>query len=569
MTESNQCESIRLAAMALADGEPSALTDEQVREHLQRCPACRAAVEQLSAVDAAFHNTETPGHAVDVWPLLSSEIAGNVPDEQSVYANSATDSPWSSMGAVAITLVVVLVLAAMCAQTVMLLQTAPDLSTPWANSESGIPSESASTPQPYEIPYGAAKHVDPAEFRRRFMKYFETGYQRQQKTALRDRTDADHWRPVGITVQEGSLGTLFIDDEGKITLASKYPLVDVFSEGLAMVGTTVSDDARLAIGGYGFIDQTGRCVIPGIYEEAGRFSDGLAVVKKNGKYGYINRRGKVVVDFKYQRAEVFQDGIARCWVEQDNARNPVEFIDTAGKVLFRVRADNIGRFSEGLVYANLSSKPLKEPIDPSVDQEAPDRLLGYLNRRFEFEIRIDDEMPGDRYVLGGKEFHEGLAEVAIGHRDGERKGYISRDGTLVIEGKYLQVQPFSNGLAAVSVTTQPKTASSIPERWGFIDKTGKMVIEPQFLWTEGFREGKAAVLVELDGNDSTTRRGQWGFIDKQGKLIIKPQFYRATNFAHGLARVDNNPFSYGYINESGEYVWRLDVPAYGYGAGRK
>ena len=67
------------------------------------------------------------------------------------------------------------------------------------------------------------------------MKYFDHDYQQQQKTALRDRTDADHWRPVGITVQQGSLGNLFIDDEGKITLATKYVLVDVFAEGLSLL----------------------------------------------------------------------------------------------------------------------------------------------------------------------------------------------------------------------------------------------------------------------------------------------------------------------------------------------
>ncbi|NQT17495.1 MAG: WG repeat-containing protein, partial [Planctomycetes bacterium] len=192
----------------------------------------------------------------------------------------------------------------------------------------------------------------------------------------------------------------------------------------------------------------------------------------------------------------------------------------------------------------------------------PERVFAYLDRRFEFVLRITPEMPGGRYFLMGKEFHDGMAAVAIGHSGEERKAFISRDGELVFEGKFLQVQPFSEGLAAVSLVCLPKHPSGNSQRWGFVNKAGNMVIQPQFLWTAGLNEGKAAVIVELEGDSATSPRGQWGFIDKQGKLIIKPRFYKATNFYNGLARVQDNPYSHGYINESGEYVWRLDEPSY-------
>lgn len=563
MTESSPCESVRLAAMAASDNESSAVSPDELQRHLQGCEECRVALGQLSSTDEMLKQTRRRRHEVDVWPAVSAGITRHRRGERPARSDQPrqTDSEKTMLHpgrrSIAVMLAVSVVLVAIGVRAVILVPTQPESTD---GLETGSPIASTSTPKPYEVPYGPAKHVDPEEFRRRFQKYFTDEYQQQQKTALSERTDAGHWRPVSIGVDDGPLGTLFIDDAGKVALASQYALVDSFSEGLAMVGTTVSDVS--VVGGYGFIDKTGQLVIPGIYQDAGRFSDGLAVVKKEGKYGYIDQRGTVVVDFKYRQAEAFQDGTARCLLDSANVNTSLQFIDKTGKVLYRTRADDIGRFSEGLLFANVVVGPVKIPKDPTRDQEAPERVVGYMNPRFEFEIRINREMPGDRYFLQGEEFHEGLAEVAFGHAGGERKGFISREGELVIEGNYLQVQPFSDGLAAVSQKTQPEAETWASERWGFIDKTGKMVIKPQFLWTEGFRNGKAAVIVELEESTPTAPLGKWGFIDQQGKLVIQPVFYRASNFQHGLARVEDNPFGYGYINEAGEYVWRLDAPAY-------
>lgn len=61
---------------------------------------------------------------------------------------------------------------------------------------------------------------------------------------------------------------------------SKY--VGSFSEGLAYVQKA---------GKYGFIDTTGKLVIPCEWDDAGKFSEGLASVTKTGKSGYIDITG--------------------------------------------------------------------------------------------------------------------------------------------------------------------------------------------------------------------------------------------------------------------------------------
>ncbi|MBK7505883.1 MAG: WG repeat-containing protein [Bacteroidetes bacterium] len=46
---------------------------------------------------------------------------------------------------------------------------------------------------------------------------------------------------------------------------------------------------------FGFLDNSGKEVIPLIYDDAFRFSEGLAIVEKNGKSGYIDKTGKEVI----------------------------------------------------------------------------------------------------------------------------------------------------------------------------------------------------------------------------------------------------------------------------------
>lgn len=58
--------------------------------------------------------------------------------------------------------------------------------------------------------------------------------------------------------------------------------------------------------GYSSSDKT--IIIKPEYEEAHRFYEGFAAVKKGGKFGYINKEGKVVIPFKFFSAKAFQFG---------------------------------------------------------------------------------------------------------------------------------------------------------------------------------------------------------------------------------------------------------------------
>ncbi|MBE9577584.1 WG repeat-containing protein [Moraxella sp. K1664] len=98
-----------------------------------------------------------------------------------------------------------------------------------------------------------------------------------------------------------------------------YDFVNCLSEGLASVEQN---------GKWGFIDNTGKVVIPVQYDYVGYFSEGLATVKQNGKFGFIDKTGKVVIPVQYDNAWVFENGKAEV-----SLNGEFFYIDKTGKRL--------------------------------------------------------------------------------------------------------------------------------------------------------------------------------------------------------------------------------------------
>jgi hypothetical protein len=124
----------------------------------------------------------------------------------------------------------------------------------------------------------------------------------------------------------------FINEAGEyvIPLQSAWSLARGFSEGLAAVNFPRRGDGT---GGFGFIDRTGKLVIPPAgYGMAHDFSSGLsAVSKKVGDrfvYGFIDQTGKMVIEPKFDRGAVFKEGKANVIIGDKRA-----VIDKSGTYL--------------------------------------------------------------------------------------------------------------------------------------------------------------------------------------------------------------------------------------------
>jgi len=270
---------------------------------------------------------------------------------------------------------------------------------------------------------------------------------------------------------------------------------------------------------WGYINSKGEVVIDFIYDYAGFFTDGTAVVSLNDLYGLIDSDGNIVIKPKYDYIGNFSEGLAHIVLyDTDTARHG--FIDKDGNTFYKdYFNNNTGDFHDGLAAFEI------------------DLYFGYVDRNGDIVIQPE------YFMAYG--FSEGFAVVA---NEDDKHGFIDKKGNLVIpfkfehniEGTYLY-QGFSDGLSAVCVDG----------KFGYINTKGDFVIEPKFDYAERFSDGLALVIAD----------GLYGYIDRNGNYIIEPKFAHASSFQNGFAFVrmpENTDYEetggYALINKAGDFI---------------
>jgi hypothetical protein len=264
---------------------------------------------------------------------------------------------------------------------------------------------------------------------------------------------------------------------------------------------------------FGYIDRTGKIVIPAQFNRAENFSEGLATVEIGEKYGCIDLNGNMVIppqfnDYIYR----FGNGLAK--VDRSG------YIDRTGKIVIADRFDQANTFSEGLAVVR---------IDNSTESR-----YGYINTAGKVVIPVK--------FLSATEFKNGLAKVGI---IGGKIHTIDRTGKLVAVSNsppstpLINTEPmFNNGLAWVT----------IGDRLGYIDKTGKLAIPARY-GIPDYSKGEP----------------------QSGRLVTqcgrKFCFVAPSHFDRGLAPVmipercwwvgPETCYGYGYINTSGKLVFKF------------
>jgi hypothetical protein len=232
-----------------------------------------------------------------------------------------------------------------------------------------------------------------------------------------------------------------------------------FSEGLARV--QVDREALTYNSRWAFIDKSGAVVtqpfveeLPASVSEGDDFHDGLAVVEVKSMKGYMDKTGKVVIPPKYSYVYPFSEGLAA--VAVDKRGDQWGFIDKSGTLVIRATFNWASSFKDGLAPVNRTSP------------------CGFVDRSGVFVLKppvADGEKDCATVLIAPKfdltfGFSEGLAAVSINGK----WGYIDKAGGMVITPReYNHVDSFKNGLAYV-VTKDGKH--------GYIDRTGKYVWEP-------------------------------------------------------------------------------------------
>lgn len=303
------------------------------------------------------------------------------------------------------------------------------------------------------------------------------------------RDEAHRYDEVGPVSEGFTWATTWDGEEDK----------DIFDEGMAYIidvyGNRLTDETYTVYNRY--------------------FSNGLVTVYKDDKAGCIDTEGNVVIPFEFYEIKAFNSaGYAMAALG--------ETWDTA---LWGI----IDRQGQWVIPCEWDSVSIRIP------SEGSDRLVlvwkdgkaGILN------MAGETVLPCEYSMMQGDHFYEGRLHIK---REGEGYGYVNELGKLVIPCQWTYASDFSEGLARVLDG----------EKSGYIDRDGNLVIGLPADWhaRDDFHDDLALVQNE---------QGLYGYIDQTGALAIPFQWEKAAAFSEGVAQVWLDG-KCGFIDRTGAYI---------------
>ena len=260
--------------------------------------------------------------------------------------------------------------------------------------------------------------------------------------------------------------------EGQVIVPPTYTFMGVYCEGLAIAATPAGDV---------YLDGSGNVALPGPYEEATDFIDGLARVKVHGRWGIIGRGGAFVHPPQFDKIGTIVGGAA--WAVQ------------AGRCSVLGPAGVIGAdFDDVQMAKHEGVWPVKRGQSWSL--LFPDgRLVGAYER----VSSVDN----------------GFAMV----NRGGKWGFVRPDGTATTEQRYDDLRTFIDGHAAARIEGRG---------WSLLREDGSEL--PGAYQDVGmFGDGRCPV----------QKDNRWGYVDRSGGVVVAPSLANAGRFCHGMASVQS------------------------------
>jgi len=197
---------------------------------------------------------------------------------------------------------------------------------------------------------------------------------------------------------------------------------------------------KSSAGKWGFQDKDRNYRVSPQFDRVKAFSEGLAPVALHKKFGYVDASGRIVIPLQFAYAEPFRDGLALVYTtfgmnllgrEGRDLFRRAGYIDHTGKFLIGPRyIENAASFSEGVAA-----------FQPGVASPG-NAKWGYLDKTGKWAIKPRFDIAGD--------FSEGLAAVAVSEKGEPQKwGYISHSGDFAIPAQFRIAHPFRDGVATV------------------------------------------------------------------------------------------------------------------------
>jgi len=291
-----------------------------------------------------------------------------------------------------------------------------------------------------------------------------------------------------------------IDKKGTIIPTKQYKKVGKFYKSQNEI-CAVYENAKM-----GFIDQTGKEIVPCKYLGSSYFSNGLVCLTlydgTEEKYGFMNKNGKFVIPMKYKQAGTssFYNGRARVKVDGKTV-----LIDTTGKVVFKTLHGNI----QG-VYNNLVC------------------TFKGKNRTGWGWVNFKDEVVIPQIYDHAVNFNDdGLAIVELN----DLVGVIDTTGKVVIPLKYKTIYcDITKDGFIMCVLPSTTNESLMNAKKDYFNANFEPINTSKYQYV---MHANHSVYMPFKQND------KWGFLNKSFEIIIPAQYKKVKKFTEGLAFVLN------------------------------
>jgi hypothetical protein len=289
---------------------------------------------------------------------------------------------------------------------------------------------------------------------------------------------------------------------------------------------------------YGFIDRSGKVVIPPVFRNAGNFSEGLAPVRLHGLWGYIDVSGKFVIDAQFDYAGNFLESTAIVYKEG----HPF-YIDKQGKKLFENVYAVTGPFSNGRALVKTHSKK-----------------YGIINKNG--ELLIDTVFMSmaptghNTYVVQGlnhkrDSWNDRVPQLEL--------GVIDYHGKFIVPyGKFMEIGHYRNGYAAVTTPPEYGDESQRTSILGYINARGNFVYGRNYddnAWLNGDVSEELVQIIYTISNKDKSGKQYTSLVGLSGQTILNdPRFEYIYDFVRGRAFAQDHERNYWLINRQGHLV---------------
>lgn len=332
-----------------------------------------------------------------------------------------------------------------------------------------------------------------------------------------------------------------LDCNGNELIPVIYGYLEVISDDMVIVGQDLDNnpktgDKNTGVDKYGLADINGNLIVPLKYDRIDKFYEDMAAVYLNNKMGFIDKTGKEVIPTIYNVSALnglevwtppadgysyragFSDGVACVW-----RNGSCEVIDKQGNIVLQEKIRT--GFCDGLAVVSVTEGGNFSDDAYQIASVPLTTKYGYINKQGETVIPVVYDEAHD--------FAEGYAVVGKKAANGKMLyGAIDKKGNVVVPIIYEGMTPFCEGMARV---WKDAGTGKYAHKYGFVDTTGKLVVPMIYDSAKNYSNGMAVVSIDDERFEDFQRR--YGGIDKKGNVVIPLEYSLEFEFTDGIACV--------------------------------